>query len=391
MIPVPSRTELFAALAIVGAIQLAAAFRFRRLWRSYPETGSEPSVTVVAAVAGLDEGIEDRLIRFRNLDYSGSVRFLFATPSEDHPVTRRLREAAAAAGLPAEVAGSGRAPEKASGKIVDLLAAMERFPPRSEVLVFVDMDLGVSHGWLRSLVRPLTADPGIGVTTAAMLYVPASTGLANWTRFLWMVWGMPFFALSGGVTGQSFAMRAADFDSLGLKALWSESLFEDLALARRARSWDKRVRFVPEAVPSARDGAGWREVFSVFNKWMVAYRVYDPRTWILGLALTAFKAYALTRCFSRGFDPALLAAWWGVDAAYLALLAGTLAARLPDRFGEDLPGPFPLALASALLSPLLQPVYAVNLAGSFSSRIRWGARTYRLRGPRSVEVLDRAG
>ena len=348
--------------------------------------GAEPPAEVIVPCAGTDPELEQRLNAMLRQDYSGPLRFVFVTPSREDPAWAVLESLASRHPGRVVALASGRTPKGRSGKIEDLLFALESLEPGTERLLFADSDILAPAGWLRALLSPLD-DPAVGAATAAMLYLPRRLSPGSLLRLAWTGFGLPFFAFAGGVTGQSWAVRRADFDALGVRELWSRSLYEDLALTPVLRRWGKAVRFVPAAMPVTPDAAGLADAAAVFDKWIKAYRFYDLRTWALGAAVTALKTAALAWALLPPARPGLACLVMGMDAAFTACSLGGLQALYPERFAAcGLPGP---AWAwAALFTPFLQAAFALNYARSLLSRdIRWGGRSYRVHGPQDIEVL----
>jgi len=388
-VPLPSQFDFMLGLTVIAAIELAVLLRFWLRLRSGAAASPPldgPSVFLLVPCAGIAAGFEENIRALFKQDYEGAVRACFVTPSKDDPAYKALEALLdGQPGAPLLIA-SGKTPAACSGKITDMLHALETVEPSEELLVFADSDTRVHPSWLRRMAGAL-ADPAAGAATAWMLYIPESAGLGALLRMAWVGFSLPFADLMRNITGQSMAMRRADFEERGVAALWSRSLLEDLALTRHLRGWDKEVRLVHGAITRAADRASLGEMLAGFNKWMVCYRVYDPFIWVPGVLLTAFKTWALVWALMPPFSGPVLALLFGADALYLFLLFFALRLNLPDRFGELHPLFRFVALAAALAAPLLQLVFLINYAVSLStSTVRWGPRRYVLRGPQQVEL-----
>lgn len=387
----PSHFDILLACWLLAGLQGLVLLRF--LWmiradsRRVIAPDFKPRVAVLVACAGETPGFAQNIRSLLAQDYAGEVEFVFVTPSTEDPAYRALKELLRASGAKNRLLATGLVPERASGKIVDLLYAIERLPSGTEVLAFADADVRVPPGWLGGLVGALAED-GVGIATALMLYVPSRPSLGAWMRMAWMGSGMPYFDMMANITGQSCAIRKSDFENLGVAELWSRSFLEDLALTRRVRGWEKKVRFVYRSAPHALDESGAADMLRVFVKWMAAYRIYDMRVWGLGAIVTAFKACAVAWSLVPPASLDILALVFGMDMAALFFVFVVLGRYLPDRFENLHPAFRPLPLAAALAAPLLQFVYCIAYAGSLLSRdIVWGPYTYRVRGPQDVEVI----
>lgn len=366
---------VFEACLALGAAQLAASLLFllRRLLEPAPG-GAAPSAAVVVPCCGAGEGFEENVEAMLAQDYPGPVEFLFVTPSEDDPAHARLKTLMDAR---CRLLASGLAPTRSSGKIVDVLFALERVRPDAELLAFADADLRVGSDWLRRLAAPL-ADPAVGAATAFMAYRPEKGGFASHLRTAWMAAGTPFMELMGVATGQSLAMRRADFERLKVAELWSRSLFEDLALHPVLRRAGLKTVFVGGAMPVSGEGTDVRSLLALSLKWVFAFRVYVPLVWALGLGMTLGKAYFLFYALrTPAWRAPILAALYAMDVLNLWVLSAAFRRET---------GPA-LALWAPLMAPLVPLVYAYDFAVSpFKRGMRWGRRWYRVRGPQDVEV-----
>ncbi|MFH1723561.1 MAG: apolipoprotein N-acyltransferase [Elusimicrobiota bacterium] len=385
--PMPSQFDLVLACLLVGAVQTAVVVYFflrLRAERDRPASAWAPRVSVLVPCAGDLQGLEDNVRSMLEQDYAGEVEYILVAPSTEDPAYRRLRSLK---GL--RLFASGRTPERSSGKICDLLFALERVPAGTELLLFADADVRVRRDWIASMAAPLE-DPSVGVSTTCMLPVPPRAGFWSWLRLVYMGAGMPYLALTGTVCGQSFAVRRGDFDAWKVAELWSRSLMEDLSLSALAARSGKKVCFSGRAVPVAREDSDARGLLQAAVRWTSMFRVYFKRMWVPGLLLTAFKSYVLLWALFPPVSWTLLAVLWAVDAAGLFLVFMALRACLPDRFRE-LPPAFRLpALLAALSAPLLQLLYLYSFAVSvFKREFVWGRHAYRVSGPQDVERLLR--
>ncbi|MBI5208710.1 MAG: apolipoprotein N-acyltransferase [Elusimicrobia bacterium] len=426
---------LLACLA-AWLLQAAVAARFLlRLRRDSTGTAPVPSVSVVVPCKGAGPGFDENILSFLRQDDAGRAEFVFVVPTPADPAHEALRRLLAAPGVsgagvpPPQSTGSGLAapgvsdasaarakvvvsnaqPRRCSEKALNLLAGVESCARESEVLLFADSDARVRPDWLRLMAAPLR-DASVGASTSAMLYLPApgvsgagvplrseredglpapgvsnglagGRGLAGWLSLAWMAWGIPWLEPLGCVTGQSLALRRRDFDALSVRKLWEGTVSEDLALARRVRQAGLKVRFVAAAAPTGRPPASLPSMLALYNRWMTLFRVYDPRIWVPGLLLTAFKWAALCRVWhAPAAWPALAIA--AADAATLAAVCAGLRRAAPSAWRGTSP------LLAGLVAPLLWPVHAVNFAwSSLAGEIGWGGYTYAIASAADVAAI----
>lgn len=368
------RLDLILMAAGLGAAQLFFTWLFRlKLRREASERAAPyaPAVTVIVPARDDSEGLAAGVEALLAQEYEGRREFVFVTADAADPAHRRLREVLQGRpGLPARLVVSGVKSERCAAKLANLLGALPHVCAESEVLLFTDSDLVVPPGWLRRLVAPLR-DPGIGAASSAMVYLPRG-GFWGLLRAMWMAASVVYFAVLERVAGQSLALRRRDFEAWGVAEVWGASLLEDMPVAALVRRRGLKVAFVSSAMPRSGEGCGARGFFSVFNRWIVCFRVYDTFLWLLGLLVTLMKCWIVLRgAWLGAWAPALCL--WGLDALNLAWVFALLGL---DRTGR-----------AAVCAPLLWAAYAVNFGNSLiSSTVVWAGRRYRIRGPQEVRV-----
>lgn len=372
---------LVAAAAALGVVQAVAAAAFalrRRLDARRAPPPFSPAATLFVPCAGSVGGEPENLARFLDQDYPGPLEVLFVVPSRADPAHGRIAAFLGARGPSrARVVAAGLTPERAAGKPLDLAAASREAARASEVFAFADADIRVARTWLRELVAPL-ADPSAAVSTA-MTPFGSGGGVTGLLRAAWLTAGIPALELTRVPSGQSMALRRADFESLGLAALWEASASEDMSLARVLRLRPGRVVFAGRALPEGIDGMADQGMVEVFSRWLALFRIYRPEVWALGAAATAAKLFVLARGLFPAPDLGLLSLYAAGEAAAMTLYRLGFGAARP---GAD--GP-PGALRLALAAPLLPLLFAVSfLATSVVRTIRWGRYVYRVRGPQDV-------
>ncbi|MFA5137951.1 MAG: glycosyltransferase family 2 protein [Elusimicrobiota bacterium] len=382
-------TDLLLGVLALGAGQLVITLWF--LWRCWRRAPAEwiPGVSVFIPCAGEVQGLEGNIRSLLEQDYPGKREYVFVTPSAKDPAHRLIEKLLFVESLPARLLASERAPVGCSGKVSDLLYALEREAKDAELLVFADCDVRVRRDWLSSLTSAL-AEPGICVATSAALLIPGGKGFWGLMRLVWMAAGQPYLAATRCVCGHSFAMRASDFRELEVAKIWARSVMEDLSLSALLAGW-RNVRFCGQAMPVSAEKCGFRDYLGQFNKWILMFRVYLPLAWTMGLFMTLFKASVMFWSLTPPFSPGLFAVLWSVDAINLYILFTGLLRRIPDRF-EGLHPPYRsgLPVYAALSAPLLQLTYLVNFLNSlWTHEIAWGRYLYRFSSDGRAEVAPR--
>lgn len=389
MIGIPSYHDARIGAALIGAVQFAFTAAFWRILRRPKGPGGyAPPAAVLVACKGDRQGLEENVSSLLRQDYPGSIEYVFVAPSEADPAYGRIQRALAAfPGGRWRLLCSQARPTSCSEQNVNLLYALGRLAPETEVLLFADCDLRVEPTWAADLVGPLREE-SLGATTATVLYVPRRGGLPGLLRLLWIASGLPYFAALGCVSGQSFALRRALFESLGLAEIWSRTINMDLTVADRLHRAGKPVRFVPSAMPAWLEDCDAADVLRGFNKWMLHFRLYGPLVWVLACLVTAAKLLICWRALVPRHHPGLASAMAALDVANAYWILRLVASRLP-RLVEPLWPPYRRCLAlAAAAAPLLIPLYAVNLLSSaWPGTLRWGGYRYRIRGPLDIQVV----
>ena len=384
--PWPNAADWTLACGALEACQLLTTLRFSARSRRIPRReGPPPSVCVVIPCKGASPSHGALVASLARQRYDAPAEFLLVLAREDDPARAPLETLLAETGDPRlRLLVSGARPASCSEQILNLLHGLERARP-SDVVAFADSDLVLPDGWLQALTSPL-GEPGVGASTAAMLYLPSRPGFFSLLRMAWELAGIPPLDLMGCVAGHSFALRRADFERLGVAALWRRCLSHDLSVSSLIRSAGLTTRWAVDAMPVCEEGCTARGLFGLFDKWLALFRVYQPRVWVLGALVTALKTWLLVFSIAgRHWPP--LALLLGGDALNLALVAGLLRRELPEQFARLSASYRPAELFMALAAPLLLPVYIVNFAVSALTRsIVWGGYRYRIRGAQSISA-----
>ncbi len=381
---------LIVTLALQGAQLWTALLFFLRIRRglSRPAADYAPATALLVPCAGVFAGFDENVRALLAQDYPGELRTYFVTPSVADPAHRRL-EGLLKGTDSTRLLASGLAPKGCSGKITDLLFALERIEGEPELLAFADADLRVRPDWLKNLAAPL-ADPAIGVSTSASIYVPRGLAPAGLLRMAWIMNVIPFLVFFDCVSGQSMAMRRKDFASAGVAEEWKVSLLEDLALGALARKQGLRVRFAAGAVSAATEPLGFGAAVAVFDRWLRCVRLFDLRVWTLGAVLAALKlGIVLWALLRPAWD--ILVLFWLLEALALGAVAFAFRCHYPAlwsaapalvRAGAP--------LLAALAAPLLLAVQSWNfLRSALSNTVDWGPYRYHVHGKGNIEVLRR--
>ncbi len=392
---VPSFGEMTRLSLGVGTIQLFTALRF--YFRVRADLGTRETlpavpVSVIMPCKGVVEDLEENVGALVGQEYPSRAEFIFVAPSQNDPAYIRLQAVVRKLpGAKIKLLSSEAVPSRCSEQVLNMLCGVANVSAETEAFVFVDSDLKVAPSWLRNMTAPLS-DPDVGVTTTPLLFLPSRRGVCENIRCVWEALGIQYLDMMGCVVGHSFAISKKNFSELGIEDIWKRSINNDLSLTGRVKEFKKKVRFVYRALPTSAERCDYPRLLTMLNKWMLHFKFYFPRVWVLGALLTAFKIYAV-------FWSAHYSSWrplgilLGMDILQIFATLCILRACFRDRFkntSEPFIGNF--LFISALTAPLLQLTYAINFINSFfTSRVRWGGYTYHINGPYDITVEPGTG
>jgi ceramide glucosyltransferase len=358
-----------------------------------------PRTAVIIPCKGVDSHFAANIGSFCEQDYE-AYHLLFVVEDESdpaYPALHTLLQEQQKKGKACQILVAGIS--QASGqKIHNLLYAVDRVPPETEVLAFADSDICVHRDWLGRLVHPLVV-PKRGLTTGYRWFVPTANNAAT----------LAASSLNAAVAqclgnnrwnlawGGSMAIRAEDFRRLGIREIWSQALSDDLSLSWAVRRAGLRIVFVPACLVASFESFTWRRLCEFGRRQFLITRIYAPGAWWLGFVSTLGSVLGL----------------WGGAAA--ALYAGATHAEhivlytaVPVVFftGQLLRAVLrQLAMAKALNEHLAQllPAAAADVFGCWlwsilllilllssavGRTIRWRGIRYRLAGPTHIHILS---
>ena len=144
------------------------------------EPDYHPPATVIVPVKGVDHDLARNLSSLSNQDYPDYELIIVARSETDDG----LLAARTVLGAGARTVVAGEPLEGTGEKVSNLIAAVARARPQSEVLVFADSDGQMQSGWLRNLVNGLR-DEEIGAATGFRWYFPEEGGFWPLLRSAW--------------------------------------------------------------------------------------------------------------------------------------------------------------------------------------------------------------
>ncbi|HEX7721230.1 MAG TPA: glycosyltransferase [Pyrinomonadaceae bacterium] len=360
-----------------------------------------PFVTVFMPLRGIDEGLSENINAVFAQDYP-TFEIVFVVDRADDPalavVEAARRSFAGVVGPVMQFVIAG--PAIAQGqKVHNLVFAIDRAHPQSEVFAFVDSDARPKSQWLRSLVAPLN-DESTGATTGYRWFVPERGGIASQVQSVWNA----AIASALGANGQknfcwggSTAIRRTTFESCKVSERWRGTVSDDFAMTRALHKAGLPIKFVPQCLTPSFEDCTWPQLIEFTTRQLKITRAYAAHLWksvfissaifVLtffgGLALMIGRA-AIHSSFATPLFLLLIIFALGAMKSHLRLRA--VAAIINDERAHS----FNSTVAHITLWPLASALYLYNaVAAAVSRRIIWRGITYQLKSPDETVIIRR--
>jgi ceramide glucosyltransferase len=395
---------LAALLTLQSVLSLKDGYRFlrllRRSLRRQPGHYAPPAVLIVPC-KGIDPDFDAHVARFLTQDYPDYEAIFVVAVGRDeaHARLARLLDGAHSPvkACRAQLVVAGHSEERGE-KVNNLLAGLAAADPRTEVLVFADIDARARTDWLRSLVAPLS-DSGVTVSTGFRWYLPGRSFASR----LRAAWDTSIATLLGEhrhnfAWGGSMAMRATDFRRLEIaQRYWASTVSDDYGVTRAVEGAGGYIRFEPRCLLASGGECRGREFLEWANRQIILTRVYAPRLWAMGLASHALYGGTLLIGLALLLLPGSPAAFRAIIAILLVVILGLGAAKgwLRMRAARELfPEEEPLLRRYDScywrLTPLVPWVMLFNLVvAAVCRRIEWRGVRYELLSRNKVRVIAR--
>jgi len=388
----------FAALIMVVSDIVATMFTifyhrvmYPKILRPKYDRTFKPFCSVVLPCKNLPKDFESNVLKFLDQKYD-SYELLFVVESEQdlaYPVLQQIaqnnpRASVVVAGLSTTCAQKNK----------NLLEALKKAAPHSELYVFADCDIGPNSNWLSELILPLS-NPKVTVTTGFRgLYLPkAKVGeLGHYYINIWLYIMFTVACAVGGVGlwGGSMAMRREDFERLGVAQRWDETVVDDMSLSQIAMKNSLRVVFVSNCVTTTddllmtvRDGVSW------FERQIMFLKAYQKPLWFMTgpiCFLWTFLIAWLPIALGISLTSSTLSFWQIGGAAPLVLYIGSVLSLIQYPWAGQVPGFRKLLL--------LQPMFKFTHGLAYyrtvrKKRIVWAGITYHLGRRGKVVKIER--
>ena len=397
---------LAAVVLLKGLLGLLHSLSYRRyLDRELSRTPPAwmPPASVIVPCKGSDFELQENMEAILDQEFE-DYEVIFVTASESDPSLAVLRRAARKfPGRRVRFVVSGFSSQRGE-KVHNLLRALDRADPGSEVLVFADSDGRPHRRWLRDLLSPLS-DPETGASTGYRWFFPRGGNLASLLR---ATWNGSIATLLGGhrhnfAWGGSTAIRRSTFEAVDVPAHWKHSISDDYSLTEAVHAAGLRVHYQPRCLVASHGDCTWRELLEWSTRQVIITKVYSRGLWRMAhlsewpFVLFWWWAVGELLAWALGVGTTIRLHWLQgppllfllVAAWFLGAVRGLFRWRMicrirpeqRERLARDLWG-------YLLLGPLAATLTACNLAVSlFTSAIVWRGVRYEMVSSREVRVV----
>ncbi len=359
-----------------------------------------PEAAVIVPCKGLDETFEQNILSFFRQDYK-CYRLWFVVEDASDPaytvlqnIIARYSSQATAAEIRLFVAGKA---SQSSQKLHNILFCYRQISPQTEAMVFADSDACVGDRWLGHIVYPLHSEKN-GAASGYRWFIPkkyntASLALSCVNAAVAQILGNGRF---NHAWGGSMAILVRTFREVGLEAIWSKSICDDLTLSGAVRRAGRKMVYVPPCMAASYESTTWLKLFEFVRRQFIITRVYAPRTWLFGLLAMLFSAGGLW-C-TAGFAAAAwqaghrYAVFFTIAAVAIFLnqaIRAVLRQWMVSHFllVKDRKALLPAAIADIALFWVWGVILlAIIISSAFGKTIRWRGIRYRIKSPLDVEI-----
>ena len=249
-----------------------------------------PPATLIVPVKGLDHDLAGNLQSLAVQDYPDLELIVVTRSASDEAF--QLARTVLPQGM--QVVVAGQPPEDTGEKVHNLIEAVRRARPSSELLAFADSDGRVGRRWLRNLVAPLQ-DDSLGATTGFRWYLPEEGGFWPLLRSVWdsTIAGNLRVDDKNFAWGGGMALRRATFENARVAEFWRGAVSDDYRLTAAMNAAKMGVRFIPGAMVATPGGCTGREFLRWAVRQLVITRVCRVKVWWAGFAAHIFYCGAI--------------------------------------------------------------------------------------------------
>jgi len=367
---------ILCAAAAAYAIAVLVADLPRRRFRSAPEDGTTPPVTIMKPLCGAEPGLYENLRSFCNQAYP-RFQIVFGVADSADPavdVVQRLRREFTDVHIQLAV---NRRQHGSSRKVSNLINMMPF--ARHDYLIIADSDVRVTPGYLRQIVQPLL-DAGVGIVTCAYRGRPRQRSL--WSLFGslfindWFIPSVRVAAMLGSSAfafGATIAIRRETLTEIGGFHSMADQLADDYRLGELTRRLGLRTVLSDVVVETCVDERGLGTLVSHELRWLRTIRAVRPVGYSLLFVTFGFPLAALGTFLARGAWPAA------------GLLAITSVARVALYWRVSRSSAPSSSVLRLFVLPLRDLLSVALWSWSFtSSRVYWRGFQFQILGDGSV-------
>jgi ceramide glucosyltransferase len=353
-----------------------------------PESNYKPFCSIIAPCRGLDEDLRENLAALFKQDFP-DYEVIFVVDDETDAAISVIEKLDGES----KIIIAGKAVDSGQ-KVHNLREAVKHISNKSEVLVFVDSDAGVSENWLRDLIAPLENEK-VGAATGYRWFISKSGGFSAEMR---SVWNASIASALGENSEKNFcwggstAIRREVFEKLDIREKWKGTLSDDFMITRVLNDAKMPIYFVPQALTASVEDCSFGEMIEFTNRQMKITQIYAPHLWkasFIGAFMfsATFWAGIILLFWTSGWQFWLTAAFLfvifilGFFKAFIRLKAVKLI--LTD-YNKQLNRSFFYQTFLWFLSPL---IYLYNSVAALASRkIIWRGIEYELKSPTDIVI-----
>jgi ceramide glucosyltransferase len=364
-------------------------YYFARYDRIYLSKGTNPLVSVIKPVKGVDQSAEENFRSFCEQNYPNGYEILFCVEGRADPAVSVIEEIIEEyPDRDIRLVFSDPEDAKSLGKMKNMIVGFRH--SSHGVIVFSDSDARVPPDFLRRTVACL-GDPRVGLGFSAPAYEgaedwPAALMAVSANAFVLRLASMCLFGRFDGAVGTTMVTRREVIEEVGGLERFGRQASDDIPLAREIHNAGYRIHLLGQPTrvfhPHYTFGEWWQHL----HRWLVNIRHYWPANfWITSVVdlapwwVLAHLAVTLLAGGDPWADAGLLAAVLGVSVASAAVINA--------RFVRD--GAFwrylwVVFVQEAVRLPLV--VYS-----SVTSEVSWRGRRLRIAPDCTVKLVPERG
>ena len=259
--------------------QWVVAFRFPLHQPATPVPGTNPPVTLLKPLKGIDEKTLESLESWLKQAYSGEVEVLFGVAAEDDPVCKPVTELLAR--HPKANTRLVICPENlgANAKVSTLIQLMRL--ARHEIIMVSDADVWAPAATINELVQPLK-DPSVGLVNCFYHLSTASNFAMRWEAFAVNADFWSQVLQSQSLKPNDFALGAVmattrqRLAAIGGFESLADYLADDYQLGHKIARTGARIVLARIVVECRSDTMDWKEVWSHQLRWARTICVCQP-------------------------------------------------------------------------------------------------------------------